>query len=62
MLNNKQRAHNLAIAILPQLIGIKYLGSKPDDSSENNIVIDYFKEYIEIYNVALKNFNNNFPD
>lgn len=50
MLDNKQRAHDLALLLL------KFQLDNVQDK------IDVYKNYIELYNNALEYFNRDFPD
>lgn len=50
MLDNKQRAHDLAILLT------EYQLKNAKDS------IDVYKIYLEIYKQALESFNRDFPD
>lgn len=50
MIDNKQRAHDLAILLT------EYQLKNTKDS------IDVYKTYIEIYNQSLESFNRDFPD
>lgn len=50
MLDNKQRAHDLALLLLKLQL----------DNVQDKI--DVYKNYIELYNSALESFNRDFPD
>lgn len=64
MFTNEQRAHDLAIAILPKtidwLINEKI---READASKNpsEIVIDVYKEYKKLYDLSLEAINRDFP-
>lgn len=45
MLSNEQRAHDIAIAMLPYAVNL---------ASETNESVDYVQEYLELYSLALR--------
>lgn len=45
MLSNEQRAHDIAIAMLPYTVSL---------ASETNESVDYVQEYLELYSLALR--------
>ena len=59
MTDNEKRAHDLAIAIsVPKCIKKEeYL-----QSNKMNGDVDYFSEYINVYEIALRKFNEKFPN
>lgn len=59
MLNNKQRAHDLTIALLNTVIA-----SRVDDISKHktdNTGVNVYGEYMSLYNQLLVSFNKDFP-
>lgn len=69
MTDNEKRAHDLAIAICVDVCHLKINNQiakiKPDVNAENTemaVKMDYFAEYMNVYNSTLESFNRHFPD
>ena len=60
MTDNEKRAHDFAVAMLPEVINGRV--NERARSGENEIVVDMYTEYIALYNKVLKSFNRDFPD
>lgn len=60
MTDNEKRAHDLAIAVCSDICRMKT--NTQIANVEGDIGVDYFREYMNAYNVAIKSFNREFPD
>lgn len=58
MTDNEKRAHDLAVSMVPVLYKIQL-----EDAIRNaeTIDVDIYKDYIKLYNSALKAVNHDFP-
>lgn len=60
MTDNEKRAHDLAIAMIPEIGKLKTESAIA--SGEKSIHIDYFEEYMSAYELSLAAFRKRFPD
>lgn len=61
MTDNEKRAHDLAVAMVPVLYN-QQVSSVNIEDIESGITVDVYKDYMEVYELALKSFNRDFPD
>lgn len=61
MTDNEKRSHDLAVAMVPVLYN-QQVSSVNIDDIESGITVDVYKDYMEVYELALKSFNRDFPD
>lgn len=65
MLSNEQRAHDIAVAMLPKMIDIR-INEKTNQMKSGIAVpefaLDIYQEYKTLYELALTPFNRDFPE
>ena len=66
MTDNEKRAHDISVAMLLQTVEMRAQEAasnmEPDEEGKISIRTDVYKIYLELYNMILKNLNNDFPD
>ena len=60
MTDNEKRAHDLAIIVCADICRLKI--QSQISNKENEVIVDYFQEYLNAYNSILESFNNKFPN
>ena len=59
MTDNEKRAHDLAIVICTDVCHLKRQSQV--DAGKTHVTVDYFEEYINVYESALEAFNEKYP-
>ena len=60
MTDNEKRAHDLTTAIIVEVCNLKKLSAI--ESGAKEIPVDYFAEYMALYEASLEAFNKKFPN
>ncbi len=58
-MTNEQRAHDLTIALLPLMFNSK-ISELNENSTAEDRTVNFYAEYLKIYNSALEAFNRDF--
>lgn len=61
MSDNEKRAHDFSIALAIELMRPEYIASSHAQTGENEVRVDPYAKYKEIYDMVLPLFNRDFP-